>query len=57
MERREKRNFSDDFKRQMVNLYNNWKSANEIIKEYDLRASTFHAWVKCIIKQVHLNPR
>ena len=35
-ERRKKREFTDEFKKQVVSLYNNGKSRSEIIKEYDL---------------------
>ncbi len=44
--RREKRNYTDDFKRQVVNLYNNGKSRSEIIREYDLTPSAFNNWIK-----------
>ena len=30
-ERRERRNYTEDFKKQVVNLYNNGKSRSEII--------------------------
>lgn len=36
MSRRERREFTDEFKMQMVNLYNNGKPRSEIIREYDL---------------------
>ena len=44
--RRAKRTYTDDFKKQIVNLYNNGKKSGEIIKEYDLTPSTFHKWVR-----------
>lgn len=44
--RRAKRTYTDEFKKQIVNLYNNGKKSSEIIKEYDLTPSTFHKWVK-----------
>jgi len=44
-ERREKRFFTDEFKKQMVNLYNNGKSRTEIIKEYDLTPSALAKWI------------
>ncbi len=44
--RRMKRTYTDDFKKQIVNLYNNGKKSGEIIKEYDLTPSTFHKWVR-----------
>ena len=43
--RRERRNFTDDFKQQMVNLYNNGKARNEIIREYDLTPSALAKWI------------
>lgn len=46
MSRRAARKFSEEFKQQMVQLYNSGKPSGEIIKEYDLTASTFHDWVK-----------
>jgi len=46
MERKAARKFTDEFKQQMVNLYNNGKPSGEIIKEYDLTPSAFHEWVK-----------
>ena len=36
MSRMERREFTDEFKMQMVNLYNNGKPRSEIIREYDL---------------------
>ena len=44
-QRRVRRNFTDDFKKQMVSLYNNGKSRSEIIKEYDLTPSTLAKWI------------
>lgn len=46
MSRMERREFTDEFKMQMVNLYNNGKPRSEIIREYDLTPSAFNAWVK-----------
>lgn len=51
MSRRERREFTEEFKLQMVQLYNNGKSRSEIIKEYDLTPSAFNNWVKNIIQQ------
>ena len=45
-ERRERRNYTEDFKKQVVNLYNNGKSRSEIIREYDLTPSAFNNWIK-----------
>lgn len=44
-ERRKKREFTDEFKKQMVNLYNSGKSRTEIIKEYDLTPSALAKWI------------
>ena len=44
--RREKRIFTDEFKRQMVNLYNNGKPRSQLIKEYDLTPSALGKWIK-----------
>lgn len=46
MTRRAARKFTDEFKKQMVGLYNSGKPSSEIIKEYELTPSTFHKWVK-----------
>lgn len=46
MARRERRNFTDEFKNQIVQLYLSGKAKHEIIKEYDLTASAFNRWVK-----------
>lgn len=45
-ERRNRRTFTDDFKKQIIQLYNNGKSRTEIIREYDLTASAFNNWIK-----------
>lgn len=42
------RKFSEEFKRQMVGLYDNGKPTSEILEEYDLGVSTFHRWVTAI---------
>ena len=44
-QRRERREFTNEFKQQVVNLYNNGKPRSEIIKEYDLTPSAFAKWV------------
>lgn len=46
MSRRQRREFTEEFKLQMVQLYNNGKSRSEIIREYDLTPSAFNNWVK-----------
>ena len=45
MARRAARKFTEEFKKQMVGLYNSGKPSSEIIKEYELTPSTFHKWV------------
>ena len=44
-ERRERRTFTEEFKKQVVGLYNAGKTRAEIIKEYDLSPSSFNRWV------------
>jgi transposase len=46
MTRRKRREFTDKFKNQMVQMYQNGKPRAEIIKEYDLTESAFDRWVK-----------
>ncbi len=46
MTRRERRDFTDEFKTQMVELHLKGKPKYEIIKEYDLTPSSFNRWVK-----------
>ena len=48
MTRRAKREFTDAFKQQIVQLYNSGKPRSEIIKEYDLTPSAFDKWVSRI---------
>lgn len=43
--RRLRRNYTDEFKQQMVQLYNNGKPRAEIVKEYDLTPSAFSKWI------------
>ena len=46
MSRRERRKFTEEFKLQMVQLYNNGKAPSEIVKEYDLTRSTLMNWIQ-----------
>ncbi|MBP2654354.1 MAG: transposase [Firmicutes bacterium] len=46
MTRRKRREFTDEFKNQMVQLYLSGKLRSEIIKEYDLTETAFDRWVK-----------
>ena len=46
MERRQRREFTTEFKIQLVKMHDNGKPASEIVKEYDLTYSAFARWVK-----------
>ncbi len=46
MSRRVRRQFTDNFKQQIVDLHNAGMKRSEIIKEYDLTPSTFDKWVR-----------
>jgi len=46
MSRRERREFTEEFKLQMVKLYNSGKPIVEIVKEYDLTRSAFTNWIQ-----------
>lgn len=45
---RHPRHFTDDFKRQIVNLHNAGKPKREIMDEHDLGKSTVERWIKSI---------
>lgn len=45
---RHPRKFPEEFKRQIVQMYESGKPASEIYEEYDLCHSTLHRWVKGI---------
>jgi len=47
-EKRTKREFTDEFKHQMVQLYNSGKGRTEIAREYDLTPSALNNWIKRI---------
>ena len=47
-EKRERRIFNENFKQQLVKLYNSGKPRSQIIREYDLTSSAFDKWVKRI---------
>ena len=42
------RKFSEEFKRQIVEMHDNGKPTSEILEEYDLGSSTFRRWVRAI---------
>ncbi|SDE62571.1 transposase [Paenibacillus sp. cl6col] len=41
-----RRTFTDNFKKQMVQLYENGKSRADIVSEYELSASALDRWIK-----------
>lgn len=45
-ERRERRKYTEEFKQQIVNLFNGGKARCELIREYDLTPSAFNNWIK-----------
>ena len=47
-ERREGRNYTENFRQQMVQLLNNGKPRAEILREYELSPSAFDRWAKRI---------
>ena len=47
-ERRARRTYSEEQKKQLVELFNHGKPLSEIIREYDLTASAFDKWLKRI---------
>ena len=47
-EKRVRRAYSEEQKKQLVALFNGGKSRSEILREYELTASAFDKWVKRI---------
>ncbi len=45
-EKRARRSYSEEQKKQLVELFNHGKPRSEIIREYDLTASAFDKWAK-----------
>jgi len=43
--KKERRTFTDEFKNQMVQLYNSGKRKSDILREYDLSPSTLDKWI------------
>src|SRR5699024_10136692 len=43
---RKRRTFSTEFKKQMVALYENGKSRQDIVREYELTPSSLDRWIK-----------
>ena len=48
MEKRPRRTFTEEFKKQMVDLYNTGKSRAEIAREYELTPSALDRWISRI---------
>jgi transposase len=46
MPKQQRRTFTSEFKRQMMQLYENGKSRAAIVEEYDLTASALDRWIK-----------
>ena len=46
--KRERREFTEEFKRQMVQLYNSGKPRAGIAREYDLTPSALNRWIERI---------
>ena len=46
VKKRERRSFTEEFKRQMAKLHQGGKTRSDIIREYDLSPSGFDKWVK-----------
>jgi len=47
-EKRKRREYSEEFKKQMVELLKHGKARAEILREYELSASAFDKWVSRI---------
>jgi transposase len=43
---KERRTFTNEFKSQMVRLYESGKSRTDIVREYNLSASALDRWIK-----------
>ena len=46
--KRPKREFTEEFKQQMVQLFNSGKPRSEVAREYDLTPSALNNWIKRI---------
>ncbi len=42
---KQKQHFTEEFKKQMVAMYNSGKSATAIAREYGMAKSTLHKWI------------
>ena len=50
MEKRPRRTYTEEFKKQMVDLYNAGKPRTEIAREYELTPSALDRWISRINK-------
>lgn len=46
MTKRERRTYTEEFKEQMIKLYQSGKPKKEIMIEYDLTPTAFNTWIK-----------
>jgi transposase len=46
MTNRDRRTYTEEFKEQMVKLYQSGKSKRDIMNEYDLTSTAFNTWIK-----------
>ncbi len=46
MSRRERRKFTEEFKKKIIQLHLSGKTRKDILAEYDLTGSTFDTWLK-----------
>ncbi|MGL4607478.1 MAG: transposase, partial [Eubacteriaceae bacterium] len=44
-QKRERRTYTDEFKNQLVQLYQNGKRKCDIIREYDISGSLLNKWI------------
>jgi len=44
--KKQRRTFTEEFKNQMVQLYNGGKRKSDILREYDLSPSTLDKWIQ-----------
>ena len=43
---RDRRNYTDEFKQKMVELYNSGNPRTELVREYELTPSVLSSWIK-----------
>lgn len=46
MTKRERRTYTEEFKEQMVKLYESGKPKKDIMAEYDVTPTAFNSWIK-----------